>query len=80
MKKSLKNNKNCLEESQYMFLRLETDTKLYLESTEELPKEPRVEDSYHNDIENSYEDTISRELMESRITRSDNVASISWTM
>ena len=26
-----------LEESQYMFLRLETDTKLYLESTEALP-------------------------------------------
>ena len=39
-----------LEESQYMFLRLETDTKLYLESTEALPKERRVEDSYRNDI------------------------------
>ena len=68
-----------LEESQYMFLRLETDTKLYLESTEALPKEPRVEDSYRNDIENNYEDTISRELIQSRITRSDNVASISLT-
>ena len=68
-----------LEESQYMFLRLETDTKLYLESTEALPKDPRVEDSYRNDIENSYEDTISRELIQSRITRSDNVASISLT-
>ena len=68
-----------LEESQYMFLCLETDTKLYLESTEALPKEPRVEDSYRNDIENSYEDTISRELIQSRITRSDNVASISLT-
>ena len=68
-----------LEESQYMFLRLETDTKLYLESTEALPKEPRVEDSYRNDIENNYEDTISRELIQSRITRSDNVARISLT-
>ncbi|XP_068711858.1 uncharacterized protein [Montipora foliosa] len=68
-----------LEESQYMFLRLETDTKLYLESTEALPKEPRVEGSYRNDIENNYEDTISRELIQSRITRSDNVASISLT-
>ena len=57
------------------FLTLETDTKLYLESTEALPKEPRVEDSYRNDTE----DTISRELIQSRITRSDNVASISLT-
>ncbi|XP_068750786.1 uncharacterized protein [Montipora capricornis] len=68
-----------LEESQYMFLRLETDTKLYLESTEALPKELRVEDSYRNDVENNYEDTISRELIQSRITRSDNAASISLT-
>ena len=68
-----------LEESQYMFLRLETDTKLYLESIEALPKEPRVEESYRNDIENNYEDTISRELIQSRITRSNNVASISLT-
>lgn len=64
-----------------MFLRLETDTKLYLESTEALPKEPRVEDSYRNDIVNSYEDTISRDLIQSRITltRSDNVSSLRLT-
>lgn len=62
-----------------MFLRLETDAKLYLESTEALPKDPRVEDSYRNDIENSYKDTISRELIQSGITRSDNVGSIGLT-
>ena len=43
---------------------LETGTKLYmyLESTEALPKEHWVEESQLNDIENSYEDTISWEL------------------
>ena len=63
MKKEFEEQEAWLEESQYMFLRLETDTKLYLESTEVLPKEPRVEDSYRNDIEKSYEDTVSRELI-----------------
>ena len=63
MKKEFEEQEAWLEESQYMFLRLETDIKLYLESTEVLPKEPRVEDSYRNDIEKSYEDTVSRELI-----------------
>lgn len=62
-----------LEESQYMFLSLETDTKLYLEGTEELPKESLPKENEHNDIENSYEDTSNNEL--TRITLSDNVAS-----
>lgn len=65
-----------LEESQYMFLSLETDTKLYLGSTEELPKESPIKENRHNDIENSLEDTSNRELTRSRITRSDNVVSI----
>ena len=34
-----------------MFLSLETDRKLYLEITEELPKESPVEERRHNDIE-----------------------------
>ena len=63
-----------LEESQYMFLSLEIDTKLYLESTEELPKESPIKENWQNDIENSLEDTSNREL--TRITRSDNVVSI----
>ena len=58
---------------------LETDTTLYLESTEALPKEHRVEESQRNDIQNSYKDTISWELIQSRITRSDNVVSIRLT-
>ena len=65
-----------LEESQYMFLCLETDTKLYLESNEELPKESPTKENQHNDIENSLEDTSNSELTRSRITRSDNVVSI----
>ena len=65
-----------LEESQYMFLCLEADTKLYLESNEELPKESPIKENRHNDIENSLEDTSNSELTRSRITRSDNVVSI----
>ena len=65
-----------LEESQYMFLSLETDTKLYLESTEELPKESPIEENRHNDIENSLEDTSNSELTRSSITKSDNVVRI----
>ena len=65
-----------LEESQYMFLSLETDTKLYLESTEELPKESPIKENRHNDIENSLEDTSNSELTRSSITKSDNVVSI----
>lgn len=57
-----------------MFLSLEIDTKLYLESTEELPKESPIKENRQNDIENSLEDTSNREL--TRITRSDNVVSI----
>ena len=64
-----------LEESQYMFLSLETDTKLYLESNEELPKETPIKENLHNDIENSLEDTSISELTRSRITTSDNVVS-----
>ena len=64
-----------LEESQYMFLSLETDTKLFLESTEELPKESPIKENRHNDTENSLEDTSNSELTRSRITRSDNVDS-----
>ena len=59
-----------------MFLSLETDTKLYLESTEELPKESPVEERRNNDIENSFEDTSNSELTRGRNTRSDNVVSI----
>ena len=65
-----------LEESQYIFLSLETDTKLYLESTEELPKESPIKENGHNDIENSLEDTSNSELTRSSITKSDNVVSI----
>ena len=65
-----------LEESQYMFLSLETDTRLYLESTEELPKESSIKENRHNDSEDSLEDTSNSELTGSRITRSDNVVSI----
>ena len=67
-----------LEESQYTFSSLETDTKLYLESTEELPKESLIKENRHNDIENSLEDisTVNSRLTISRIARSDNVVSI----
>ena len=65
-----------LEESQYMFLSLETDMKLYLESTEELPKESPIKENRHNDIENSLEDTGKSKITRSRFTKSDNVVSI----
>ena len=65
-----------LEESQYMFLSLETDTKLYLESTEELLKELSIKENRQNDSEDSFEDTSNSKLTRSRITRSDNVVSI----
>ena len=58
-----------------MFLSLETDTKLYLESTEELPKESPIKENRHNDIENSLEDTSNSELTRSIFTKSDNVVS-----
>ena len=58
---------------------LETHTKLYLESSEALPKEPRVEESQWKGIENSYKDALTWELIQSRITRSNNVASIRLT-
>ena len=45
-----------------MFLSLETDTKLYLENTKELPKESPIKENRHNDIENSLEDTSNSEL------------------
>ena len=57
-------------------LSLETDTKLYLESTEELPKESPIKENRHNDIENSLEDTSNSKLTRSSITKSDNVVSI----
>ena len=65
-----------LEESQYVFFSLETDTKLYLESTEELPKESPIKEKRHNDIGNSLEDTSNSELTSGRNTRSDNVVRI----
>ena len=58
---------------------LDTGTKLYLESTEALPKEPRVEESQRKGIENSYKDALTWEIIQSRITRSNNVASIGLT-
>lgn len=59
-----------------MFLSLEIDTKLYLGSIEELFKESLIKENRYNDIENSLEDISNRELIRSRITRSDNVVSI----
>ena len=55
-----------------MFLSLETDMELYLESTEESPQELPIKENWHNDIK----DTSNSKLTRSRIMRSDNVVSI----
>ena len=55
-----------------MFLSLETDMELYLESTEESPQELPIKENWHNDIK----DTSNSKLTRSRIMRSDNVVTI----
>ena len=60
-----------LEESQCMFMSLENDTKLYLESTKEVQKE-----SQPSDNEVSYENTSSSEIRKSSISSSDNADNI----
>ena len=54
-----------LEESQYMFMTLETDTKLYLERTKEVQKEFKDKESQPSDNEVSYENTSSSEISKS---------------
>ena len=63
-----------LEESQYMFMSLETDTKLYLESTKEVPKEFKDKESQPNEV--SYENTSSSEISKSSISSSDNADNV----
>jgi len=61
-----------LEESQYMFMSLETYTKLHLESTKEVQKEFKDKESQLSDNEASYENTSSSEISKSSISSSDN--------
>ena len=65
-----------LEESQYMFMSLETDTKLYLESTKEVQKEFKDKESQPCDNEVSYENTSSSEISKSSILSSDNADNV----
>ena len=65
-----------LEESQYMFMSLETDTKLYLESTKEVQKEFKDKESEPSDNEVSYENTSSSEISKSSISSSDNADNV----
>ena len=65
-----------LEESQYMFMSLETDTKLYLESTKEVQKEFKDKESQPSDNEVSYENTSSSEISKSSISSSDNADNV----
>ena len=63
-----------LTESQDMFMRLEIDAKLYLESTKDLEKEIQVKESQPSDNKNST-NLSSSELRKSSITRSNEVTS-----
>ena len=65
-----------LEESQYMFMTLETDTKLYLESTKEVQKEIKDKERQPSDNEVSYENTSSSEISKSSISSSDNADNV----
>ena len=65
-----------LEESQYMFMSLETDTKLYLESTKEVQKEFKGKESQPSNNEVSYENTSSSGITKSSISSSDNADNV----